>query len=239
MLRKHGRLVAVRLRCRLHLSGMSTTTTSASRAAEPQRRVRKSPDERRREIIDAAVRLISERGYNGISVQDVADMVGVTKQGVLRYIGSKDNMLAMVYRDNYNVDGNVEDFMRSGLAGSFEDDLHFPAYLRYLVRYNASRRMLVQLFSMIQVESFNPDHPLHDEFAGRPDGIWNYYRGFNWRIPARYASFDELRPTVRRAMEIMDGMQLRWLREPAIDLVDEWAGFEPMLFPSPDWDECR
>lgn len=44
------------------------------------KRVRKSPGERRQEILDAAVRLISERGYNGTSVQDVADAVGVTKQ---------------------------------------------------------------------------------------------------------------------------------------------------------------
>ena len=66
------------------------------------KRVRKSPGERRQEILDAAVRLISERGYNGTSVQDVADAVGVTKQGVLRYFPSKDNLLAAVYHENYN-----------------------------------------------------------------------------------------------------------------------------------------
>ena len=41
------------------------------------KRVRKSPGERRQEILDAAVRLISERGYNGTSVQDVADVLGI------------------------------------------------------------------------------------------------------------------------------------------------------------------
>ena len=40
-------------------------------------------------------------------------------------------------------------------------------------------------------------------------------------------------------MEAMDGIQLRWLREPAIDLVDEWEAFEWMLFPSPLWDDYR
>ena len=218
---------------------MSTIATQLTAVSIRPKRVRKSPDERRREILDAAVRLISERGYNGISVQDVANAVGVTKQGVLRYIGSKDNLLAMVYRENYNVDGNVEDFLASGLEGSHKDDLRFPAYLRYLAAYNANRRMLVQLFSMLQVESFNPDHPLHDEFAGRAEDIWRYYSGFNWRIPPEYESFDQLRPTVRRAMEAMDGIQLRWLREPAIDLVDEWEAFEWMLFPSPLWDDYR
>ncbi|RSX58734.1 TetR/AcrR family transcriptional regulator [Bifidobacterium samirii] len=211
----------------------------SSRSPQPKR-VRKSPDERRREILDAAVRLISERGYNGISIQDVADEVGVTKQGVLRYIGSKDNLLAMVYRDNYNVTGNIEEFMASGLPGSEPGDLRFPAYLRFLVAFNERRRMLVQLFSMLQVESFNPSHPLHDEFAGRQDEIWRYYSRFDWRIPPAVGEWDaSMRPVVRRAMEIMDGVQLRWLREPAIGLADEWSDLEPMIFPSPLWDGYR
>lgn len=212
---------------------MSTPTAFRSK------RVRKSPEERRREILDAAVRLISERGYNGMSVQDVADMVGVTKQGVLRYIGSKDNLLAMVYRENYNVGGNVDDFRVSGLPGSTADDLRLPAYLRYLVDYNSRRRMLVQLFTMLQVETFNPDHPLHEEFADRQNSIWRYYSSFDWRIPPAFSSFDGVRPTVRKALEAMDGIQLRWLREPAIDLNEEWVEFEPLLFPSPLWDGYR
>lgn len=204
------------------------------------RRVRKSPDERRHEILDAAVRLISERGYNGISLQDVADAVGVTKQGVLRYIGSKDNLLAMVYRDNYNATGNVETFMESGLPGSMPGDLRFPAYLRFLTEFNSHRRELVQLFSVLQVESFNPEHPLHDEFATRAEDIWRYYSSFEWSVPPSYGVWDDrMRPVVRRALEVMDGVQLRWLREPAIDLNDEWADLEEVLFPSPTWDGYR
>lgn len=208
-------------------------------APSAPKRTRKAPDERRREILDAAVRLISERGYNGIAVQDVADAVGVTKQGVLRYIGSKDNLLAMVYRENYNTGGTVEDFIASGQDGSTPGDLRFPAYLRFLVRHNARRRMFVQLFSVLQVESFNPDHPLHDEFAVRQQSIWAYYAGFDWRLPPSFGSFEAMRPTVRRALEIMDGVQLRWLRDPPIDLYDEWCALEPMIFPSPDWDGYR
>ena len=62
---------------------------------ETSKRIRKSPQERRAEVLDAAVQLISERGYNGISIQDVADRVGISKQGVLRYVGNKDNSITV------------------------------------------------------------------------------------------------------------------------------------------------
>lgn len=220
---------------------LSLTIDSGNMSKEEQtaKRVRKAPEERRKEVLDAAVRLIGERGFNGISMQDVADEVGISKQGVLRYVGSKDNMLAMVYREYYNASGNPEDFRASGMPGSGPGAMLFPAYLRFLVQYNSQRRMLVQLFSMLQVESFNPQHPLHEEFAHRQDSIWEYYCGFDWKIPPRFGSWKDMRPLVRRCMEIMDGVQLRWLREPAIDLCEEWADIEAMLFPSPEWDGYR
>lgn len=85
---------------------------------ETSKRTRKSPQERRAEVLDAAVQLISERGFNGISIQDVADRVGISKQGVLRYVGSKDNMLAMVFNEYYGQTGTPEDFFASGMPGS-------------------------------------------------------------------------------------------------------------------------
>ena len=157
----------------------------------------------------------------------------------MRYFPSKDNLLAAVYHENYNTFGSVEDFMASGLPGSVPDDFRLPAYLRFLVHCNSTRPMLVQLFSILQVESFNPAHPLHDEFANRRDSIWQYYSTYNWNLPSEFTSFEEVRPTLRHALEIMDGVQLRWLRGPAIDLCDEWADLEPAIFPSPIWDGYR
>ena len=85
---------------------------------ETSKRIRKSPQERRAEVLDAAVQLISERGFNGISIQDVADRVGISKQGVLRYVDNKDKMLALVYDEYYGQTGTPEDFFSSGMPGS-------------------------------------------------------------------------------------------------------------------------
>ena len=148
---------------------------------ETSKRIRKSPQERRAEVLDAAVQLISERGFNGISIQDVADRVGISKQGVLRYVDNKDKMLALVYDEYYGQTGTPEDFFSSGMPGSDPSAPHFPAYLRYLVKHNSRRRMMVQLFTVLSVESLNPDHPLHDEFMGRMEDIWEHYSKYrNW-----------------------------------------------------------
>ena len=186
---------------------------------ETSKRTRKSPQERRAEVLDAAVQLISERGFNGISIQDVADRVGISKQGVLRYVENKDKMLALVYDEYYGQTGTPED---------------------YLVKHNSRRRMMVQLFTVLSAESLNPDHPLHDEFMERMDNIWAHYSRYPWLVPPQLGSWEEsMRPVVRKAMEIMDGIQLWWLREPEVDLCAEWAEMENLLFPEPLWDAYR
>lgn len=43
---------------------------------EGKKRVRKSPEERKKEIIAAASRLIGEKGYYGTSLKDIADAIG-------------------------------------------------------------------------------------------------------------------------------------------------------------------
>ena len=194
---------------------------------ETSKRTRKSPQERRAEVLDAAVQLISERGFNGISIQDVADRVGISKQGVLRYVENKDKMLALVYDEYYGQTGTPEDFFSSGMPGSDPSAPHFPAYLHYLVKHNSRRRMMVQLFTVLSAESLNPDHPLHDEFMERMDNIWAHYSRYPWLVPPQLGSWEE------------SGIQLWWLREPEVDLCGEWAEMENMLFPSPLWDSYR
>ena len=50
---------------------------------EGKKRVRKSPEERKREIIAAAGKLIGEKGYYGTSLKDIADAIGMSQPGLL------------------------------------------------------------------------------------------------------------------------------------------------------------
>jgi hypothetical protein len=98
----------------------------------------------------------------------------------------------------------------------------------------------VSKFTVLSAESLNPEHPLHDEFTARMDDIWENYSQYPWLVPPQLGSWkSSMRPVVRKAMEIMDGVQLWWLRKPEVDLCKEWARMENMLFPSPLWDAYR
>lgn len=48
-----------------------------------RKRIRKSPEERKREIIKAAVNLVGEKGYYGTSLKEIADEVGMSQPGML------------------------------------------------------------------------------------------------------------------------------------------------------------
>jgi AcrR family transcriptional regulator len=57
----------------------------------PRRRVGRA--EREQQILDAAVAVFTERGYQGASMDAVAERVGVTKPVLYTHFGSKDGLL--------------------------------------------------------------------------------------------------------------------------------------------------
>jgi AcrR family transcriptional regulator len=58
--------------------------------------------ERRRVILESAARVICERGYEGASIQDIADACGLTKAGVFHHIRNKEHLLLEIM--NYGMD---------------------------------------------------------------------------------------------------------------------------------------
>src|ERR1700676_5371744 len=55
-----------------------------------------------REICRVAARVFYEKGYDGASMQEIADAVGLTKAGLYHHIGSKDHLLYEIM--NYGMD---------------------------------------------------------------------------------------------------------------------------------------
>ena len=55
-----------------------------------------------REICKIAARVFYEKGYDGASMQDIAEAVGLTKAGLYHHVGSKDRLLFEIM--NYGMD---------------------------------------------------------------------------------------------------------------------------------------
>jgi AcrR family transcriptional regulator len=75
-----------------------------SRQPSAERPAGTSPEgaDRRATILETAARLICEKGYEGTSIQDIADASGLTKAGLYHHIRSKEHLLLEI--QNYGMD---------------------------------------------------------------------------------------------------------------------------------------
>jgi len=76
-------------------SGLEKSSTIA---APRQRR----SQERRRELARVAVQLIQERGFDALSVSEVAETAGISIGGMYRYIRTKTDLLVMACEDIFS-----------------------------------------------------------------------------------------------------------------------------------------
>lgn len=60
-----------------------------------------SKDDRRKQILKAAVKVFAEKGYHGCRISDVAEEAGVAYGLVYHYYGNKDGLLASVFDTNW------------------------------------------------------------------------------------------------------------------------------------------
>ncbi len=71
---------------------------------EPSVEVEKPSDSkvRHRQILETAARLIGAKGYEGTSIQDIAEACGLTKAGLYHHIRSKEHLLLQI--QDYGMD---------------------------------------------------------------------------------------------------------------------------------------
>lgn len=175
-------------------------------------------EERRAEIVRAALEVIAERGYRGASMAAVAERVGLTQQGLLHYFPTKDALLVAVLKERDQWDAVPDSRWRLDLLGS-------------LVEYNAMRPGIVQTFSALLGESVTEGHPTREFFTER------YVRVRATMAEALRAAYGERLPsglTPERAAPllaaVMDGLQYQWLLDPeSVDMPGAFRDFVSLL----------
>lgn len=186
--------------------------------------------DRKAQIMRSAVECFGNLGYYGTSLQRIANQVGLTKPGLLHYIGSKEGLLNMVLTEMYDMETDriVSDQSKAG-------PLRIPSVMRAIVAVNAQRPQLVHMFSTLSAEALSPEHPAHEYFRNREREGVGAMMNIAWLVPDGI----DLKTTIITAWSAMDGIQLRWLRSPGQDLNAMWADCENTLFPLPVWEHYR
>lgn len=192
--------------------------------AQPYRRerARLPAAERRRQIIAVASALVAERGFWGLSMQDVADGCGLTVPGLLHHVGSKDGLLVALLEHRDTEDARS---LAEVLGPPESDRADLRRLCAALVERNASQPEIVRLFAVLEAESLAPDHPAHDYFVARQQ------RALDSLAELAKDVTDEPEALARQIVALMDGLQLQWLRDAdRTDLVALWEQAAARLF---------
>jgi AcrR family transcriptional regulator len=196
--------------------------------AQPrQTRVRRSPEERRTQILEEALRLIGERGFYGLTIRELARRCRMTDPGLLHHFGSKEELLVALLELR---DRRDDEAVRS-LAGL---PVHAPSLthgqvidvLRAIVLRNSTQPEFVRLYAVLQAEALHRGHPAHDYFVAR-DAVAIE------RIAQIVAPFAPTpRSTAVQLIALMKGLELEWLRsDQKLDIVGEWDDAAARLLP--------
>ena len=114
---------------------------------QPRQTQRQSREATRQKLLDAAVRLFAEHGYQGTSVEDVAEAAGFSKGAVYYNFDSKDELFEALVEANIAL---LVSSLESALdeAGTIDEKL--KAAQRALAEREASGRGLFELEVLIQ-----------------------------------------------------------------------------------------
>jgi AcrR family transcriptional regulator len=175
-------------------------------------------EERRAEIVRAALAVIAERGYRGASLAAVAERVGLTQQGLLHYFPTKDALLVAVLTDRDQWDAVPDTRWRVDLLAS-------------LVEYNAMRPGIIQTFSALLGESVTEGHPAREYFTRR------YTRVRASMAEVLRTEYGDRLPngltperTAPLLVAVMDGLQYQWLLDPeSVDMPGAFRDFLSLL----------
>ncbi|AFM39822.1 transcriptional regulator [Desulfosporosinus acidiphilus SJ4] len=96
----------------------------------PNLRIKKTVEERRQDILQAALKVFSENGYKGSTTAEIARQAGVAEGTIFRHFATKKDLLTavlepkiiegLVVLDKEKRDSSPEDFFRSFLRNRLE-----------------------------------------------------------------------------------------------------------------------
>ncbi|UUZ95375.1 TetR/AcrR family transcriptional regulator [Paenibacillus sp. P25] len=82
----------------------------------------KNPKTNEEKLLWAAIDLISEKGYNGVTTKEIAEAAGLSEKTLFRYFGSKQNLIETAF-DRFHYGGEMIKLFQEKLTGDLHADL--------------------------------------------------------------------------------------------------------------------
>ena len=168
---------------------------------------------RREAILDAALQVFAVAGFNGSSLKQVAEIVGITEAGILHHFKNKGTLLLEVLkrREELNRHG-------SGLANA--DGIVQVAEWIAVQKENSTLPGIIELFTILSAEATAANHPAHEYFQQRYSKVTSNLTGMFQNLKdSNFLATDESPEDLGASLvALSDGLQLQWLLNPAVDM---------------------
>lgn len=206
--------------------------------------LKKQSSERIDEIVRIATEVIGERGFFGMTIQEIADRMDLSQAGVLKHVKNKQNLLELVLSQFDLDNGNNSSGYLSHKLSLSKDELAeqpalMPEWYREIARLNSENPYQTRAYLVLRAEALDESHPAHDYFAHRGQRLRKQVEQIPWKLPPEYSQPEQVGLLSMAIGSAMEGLELRWLGEPGIDFLQAWAAYEDILFPLPHWKGYR
>ncbi|MCJ2180829.1 TetR/AcrR family transcriptional regulator [Novosphingobium album (ex Hu et al. 2023)] len=197
-----------------------------------RKRSRSDPEERRSHILDEAIRIVGRHGYHGFTIQQLAQVCGMTNGGLLYHFPSKENLLVAILeerdrRDAAIVPQDVDLSARDCGSDSGYALSTVRSLLRAIVARTVAEPELARLHAVLQSEAMAPSHPAHGYFERREAMVLEEFAAMltgHCRDP---------RSAARQTLAMIDGLVQQWLRaNGAFDLIAQWDAAAAAILPA-------
>jgi AcrR family transcriptional regulator len=170
--------------------------------------------ERRDEILRAAVEVISRDGYRGASLSQIGRSIGIDSAHIIYYFASREALLQEVLR-----------MWDEGNAAQPAADADIFAWMVEAARCNTNTPGLVQLYTAFAAEAADPAHPAHDFFRSRFTALQGYIADEirNRQAAGSVAQSLDADHAAMMLIAQSDGLQVRWLVDRSIDMASALA----------------
>ena len=181
---------------------------------------------RREAILDAAVDLLAEVGYHGMSLRDVARHVGISHPGVIYHFPSKEALLmSVVQRYETQVGFDLDNLEKLDALPVLDTLLEVTSRLN-------ENPMIIEVECMMMVEASSEIHPAHDHYMRRSERLLSVLKRVWSRLQqdGKVAATEDPTHLAEIQAAVYNGIMIHWLYDREFDAAEELARYFLSVF---------